>query len=340
VHHRIRRDEPADYLRVARGLEHCADVVSIQFEAGIWGGENGDAVLDFVHELSLPATVTLHTLPVEPSARQREILVELVESVDAAVVMSEGAAALLADGYGIARERINVIPYGVPELPIMSAESIKPSVALDGRDVLLSFGLLAPDKGFELMIDALPAVVAAHPKTTYVILGATHPDVRLRDREAYRDSLTRRAKSLGVADHLRLVPEFVGRVELARWLQAADVFVAPENDLGKTVSGPLSYAMAAGRAIVATRTSYAVEMLGDGAGVLVDSDAASLAAAVNELLDDPDERAAIGAVAHERSRAMIWTGVGAAYEALHARVAEQADRKIVKRGRTMTGISR
>jgi glycosyltransferase involved in cell wall biosynthesis len=143
-----------------------------------------------------------------------------------------------------------------------------------------------------------------------------------------------------MSDHLRLVPEFVGRVELARWLQAADVFIAPETDLGDMVSGPLSYAMAAGRAIVATRTAYAKEMLADGRGALVDSDAASLAAEVNRLLDDPEARAAMGAAAHERTRPMVWTNVGAAYQALHARVAEGADRPIAKRGRTMTGVTR
>lgn len=338
VHHRIRRDERPDFARVAKSLERCADVVSIQFAEGIWGGEDGESVLDFVRELRLPALATLHTLPSDPSPRQREILLELIQSVRAVVVMSEAAATLLANTYGIDPQRIAVIPYGVPDLPIMPAESIKPSVGLAGRDVILSFGLLAPSKGYELVLEALPAIVAAHPNTTYVIVGATHPDVRLRDGEAYRISLASLAAKLGLADHVRFVPEFVGRVELARWLQAADVFVSPTPNLDTMVSGTLSYAMAAGRAIVATRYPYAVELLADGRGVLVDPSPAALAAGIIGLLDDGPARLAMGALAHEHSRDAVWTRVGVAYQDLFARVA--ADVPLVKRGRQMTGASR
>src|SRR5258708_26409250 len=149
------------------------------------------------------------------------------------------------------------------------ADTVKTSVGLDGRRVILSFGLLDPGKGYELVIDALPAILAAHPTTMYVMVGATHPDVRLRDGEAYRISLASRAAQLGVSANVRFVPEFVGRVELARWLQSADVFVTPNPDLDTMVSGTLSLAMAAGRAIVSTPYPYAVELLADGRGELV-----------------------------------------------------------------------
>lgn len=325
VHHRIRRDERSDYARTARSLERCADVVAIQFEAGIWGGEDGEAVLDFVRPLKLPSLVTLHTMHRNPTARQREIMVELVESVQAVVVMSESAAALLTKVYGTDRDRIEVIPYGVPDLPV-SADTIKSSVALEGREVILSFGLLDPDKGYELMIDALPAIVAAHPTTIYVIVGATHPDVLRRDGEAYRISLAARAAKLGMSSHLRFVPEFVGRVELARWLQAADVFVTPNPDLDTMVSGTLSHAMAAGRAIVSTRYAYAAELLSDGRGVLVAPTPEALAAGVIRLLGNPKLRLTMGAKAHEHSREMVWTRVGARYQALYDRVASEAPR--------------
>jgi len=277
VHHRIRRDVPEDYARTAHSLARCADVASIQFANGIWGGADGESILDFVRELALPALATLHSLPVDPSPRVREIVLEVVDSVRCAVVMCESAAALLRDGYGIDAERVEVIPYGVPDLPIMLAESIKPSVGLDGRDVILSFGLLGPDKGYELVIDALPAIVKAHPKVTYVIVGATHPDVRLRDGEAYRISLANRAAKLRVTDHVRFVPEFVGRVELARWLHAADVVISPNPDLDTMVSGTLTYAMAAGRAIVSTPYAYAAELLAGGRGMLTGPTAKEIA---------------------------------------------------------------
>lgn len=343
MHHRIRRDVREDYPRVATSLERCADVAAIQWGGGIWGGEDGESVLDFMRALKLPAVATLHTLPVDPSPREREILVELVESARAAVVMSQAAAEVLRSGYGIDRDLVEVIPYGVPDLPIMPAATIKPSVGLDGRDVILSFGLLAPGKGYELLIDALPAIVKARPKATYVIVGATHPDVRLRDGEQYRISLTSRAAKLGMADHVRFVPEFVGRVELARWLQAADVLVTPTPDLGTLVSGPLSHAMAAGRAIVSTPYPYAVELLADGRGLVLPPTAtaqlpAALADAVTRLLTDEPARLAMGALAHESRRDAAWTKVGTAYQELFARVASGGP--IAVRGRKMVGSVR
>ncbi|HEY4227723.1 MAG TPA: glycosyltransferase [Candidatus Limnocylindrales bacterium] len=337
VHHRIRRDERDDYARTAHSLVRCADVVSIQFQEGIWGGEDGDAVLDFVRTLELPSVVTLHTLHREPTARQHDILAELLESAGAAVVMSDAAAETLATTYAIDRARIEVIRYGVPDLPVM-ADTVKTSVGLEGRRVLLSFGLLDPGKGYELVIDALPAILAEHPTTTYVIVGATHPDVRLRDGEAYRISLASRAAALGVAANVRFVPEFVGRVELARWLQSADVFITPNPDLGSMLSGTLSLAMAAGRAIVSTPYPYAVELLADGRGELVEPTPAGLAEGVIRLLDDDTTRTAMGARAHDHSRSMVWTKVGAEYRTLFARVA--SSRPSTPRGRSVSVPSR
>jgi glycosyltransferase involved in cell wall biosynthesis len=331
VHHRIRRDVRDDYARTAVSLERCADVVSIQFQESIWGGEDGEAVLDFVRALALPSVVTLHTLHREPTPRQHDILAELLEDAGATVVMSDAAGELLTATYGVEADRLEVIPYGVPDLPVM-ADTVKTSVALEGRRVLLSFGLLDPGKGYELVIDALPAILAAHPTTIYVIVGATHPDVRLRDGEAYRISLASRAAKLGVSASVRFVPEFVGRVELARWLQAADVFVTPNPDLDTMVSGTLSLAMAAGRAIVSTPYPYAVELLADGRGVLAPPNAAAIAAAVTGILDDDATRIAMGARAHEHSRSRVWTKVGADYQAVFARVA--ASGPMIARGRT------
>ncbi len=200
VHHRIDRDVPADYMRVARALGGCVDVVSVQHEYGIWGGEDGSAVLDFVRALDVPVVATLHTVLRDPTPNQRAILAELVRSVGATVVMSRSAATLLTDAYGVDPTKLDVIPHGVPDLPIVDAASIKPALGLAGRDVILSFGLLGPGKGYELAIDALPALVARHPTVCYVIVGATHPDLVRRDGEAYRTSLTERVERLGMAD--------------------------------------------------------------------------------------------------------------------------------------------
>jgi glycosyltransferase involved in cell wall biosynthesis len=319
VHHRIRIDERDDYPRIAQALDRCADVVAIQFDAEVWGGEDGDAVLDFALALRNPTVVTLHALPSRPTERQREVLSKLVRSVAATVVMSE-AARLLAITYGADPKTVEVIPYGAPDVPSVAPETIAPTLGLDGVDAILSFGLLGPGKGFELMIEALPAIVAAHPRAQYVILGATHPDVLRDEGEAYRTSLSALAVRLGVERHVRFVDEFVGRNVLTRWLQAATVFVTPTPDLGTMLSGPLAYAMATGRAIVSTRYSYATELLADGRGLLVDATPQALGAAVTRLLGDPALRAEMGQRAHEHAGPMAWGRVGADYQRLFARV--------------------
>jgi glycosyltransferase involved in cell wall biosynthesis len=264
---------------------------------------------------------TLHTILGTPTPRQRTILVDLIASVDAAVVMSRSAATLLTTSYGVDARRLNVIPHGVPDLPLADPAILKAALGLEGRDVILSFGLLGPDKGYELALDALPAVVAAHPNAMYVIVGATQPDLVLRDGEAYRASLVARVKALGMVKHVRFVEDFVGRVEMTRWLQAADVFVTTYPDLDQMVSGTLSYAMGAGRAIVSTPYAYATELLAEGRGVLVPpAKPKLLAAALNEVLGDDALRATLGRKAYEYSRRMVWSEVGAQHRALFRQV--------------------
>ena len=260
-----------------------------------------------------------------PTPRERTILTELIDTAAATVVMSRAAATLLKTAYGIPTRRVDVIPHGVPNLPLVDSATIKPAVGLEGREVILSFGLLGPDKGYELAIDALPAVVAAHPTVCYAIVGPTHPDVLAVDGETYRESLVARVKALGMAKHVQFVDRLVGRVELTRWLQAADVFVTPYPDLDQTVSGTLSYAIGAGRAVVSTPYAYAAEVLADGRGVLVQPGSpASFAAALNKLLGDDALRTKMGRRAYDYSRQMAWSKVGAEYNALFRRVGAAA----------------
>ena len=325
VHHRIRRDERADYAATGRALAACVELVSIQFDYDIWGGDDGEFVFDFVSALDVPSVATLHTILKTPTARQREVLSDLIASVDATVVMSQSAGQLLTTDYGVDPRRVSVIPHGVPDLPLAEPAVIKASLGLEGRDVILSFGLLGPDKGFELVIDAMPAIVAAHPDACYVVVGATHPDLIEREGEAYRDSLVARVKGLKMTNHVRFVDKFAHRVEMTRWLQAADVFVTPYPNLDQMVSGSLSYAMGAGRAIVSTPYVYAAELLADGRGVLVPSATPELfAAAISEILENEELRAALGRKAYEYSRRMVWSDVGAQYRALFARVGATA----------------
>jgi glycosyltransferase involved in cell wall biosynthesis len=321
VHHRIRRDERGDYAQAARAVAGCVDVVSIQHAYGIWGGDDGEYVLDFVRALDAPAVATLHSILPTPTQRQRAILTELIASVSATVVMSKSAAKLLTRAYGVPARRVEIIPHGVPDLPLADPVAIKSGLGLDGRQVILSFGLIGPDKGYELAIDALPSVAAAYPGVQYVIVGVTHPDLVARDGESYRASLVARVQSLGMADHVQFVDRFVGRVELTRWLHAADVVVTPSPNLDKTHSGPLSYAMGAGRAVVSTPYAYATESLAGGRGVLVPAGSpAGLATALNELLGDVNLREAIGGKAYDYTRRMVWSSTGADYRRVFDRV--------------------
>jgi glycosyltransferase involved in cell wall biosynthesis len=321
VHHRIRRGERADYAHAARALDDCVDVVSIQHDYGIWGGEDGGHVLDFVRDLSVPAVATLHTVLDRPSDHQRAILTDLVASVDATVVMSKPAAALLAKAYGADPDRVSVIPHGVPDLPLVDPVALKPGLDVEGRKVILSFGLLRRAKGFEQVLDALPQIVAAHPSALYVVVGATHPDVLLAEGDAYREALLAQVRRLGMGKHVRFVDRFVGRVELTRWLQAADVVATPYTDLDQTVSGTLAYAMGAGRAIVSTPFGYATDQLAGRRGILVPGSPADLATAINNVLGDDRLRADIGRRAYASSRGMVWSAVAAQYGRLFEQVA-------------------
>jgi glycosyltransferase involved in cell wall biosynthesis len=322
AHHRIRRDEPSDYTKTADALRRCAGIVSIQHEYGIWGGEDGRSVIDFVRALDIPSVATLHTVLQQPTPGQRAVLTDLVALTDATVVMSQSAAARLTDVYGIDRRRLHVIPHGVPELPFVDGASVKPALGVEDRQVILSFGLLGPGKGYELAIDALPDVVAAHPSVLYAVVGETHPDLVRTEGEAYRERLVAEVARLGLQDHVRFVDRYVGRVELTKWLEAADVFVTPYPNLEQIVSGTLSYAMGAGRPVVSTPYAYAAEVLADGRGVLVPpASPAALGATLNELLGDPELRAAIGRRAYEYSRRMVWSSVGGEYRDLFAAVA-------------------
>jgi glycosyltransferase involved in cell wall biosynthesis len=321
VHHRIRKDVPSDYLRTARSLSDCADLVSIQHEYGIWGGEDGGQVLEFVRALRVPAVVTLHTVLREPTDGQRAVLQELIRLAEETVVMSSSAADLLRASYGVQPDRVHVIAHGVPDLPLVNPETVKPGLGVGNRKVILSFGLLGASKGLELAIDALPAVAAAHPSVLYLIVGATHPALIEREGEAYRASLVKRIRRLGMQAHVEFVDRFVGKHELSQYLEAADVFVTPYPNLGQIVSGTLSYAMGAGRAIVSTPYTYASEALAGGRGILVQPGSVTdLAGSLTKLLGDHALRSEIGRRAYAYSRGMVWSAVGAKYRALFSQV--------------------
>jgi glycosyltransferase involved in cell wall biosynthesis len=322
VRHVIRRDHREDYLRVAMALNRSdARVVSVQHEYGIWGGDDGEAVLDFVAALQIPVVTTLHTVPQSPTAGQRRILMRLIEASSAAVVMSEAAAGLLGRKYAVDALALDIVAHGVPDLPLVDPNLVKPRLGMATAPMILSFGLLGPGKGYEAVIEAMPAVTRSCPTAYYVILGATHPELVRREGETYRTKLARLAEDLGVADHVIFVNRFVTRMELGLWLTAADIFVTPYPNRDQIVSGTLAYAMSAGKACVSTPYVYAVEMLEGGRGRLVDSGSPeAFAEALTELVRDDDLRRRIGRKAYDFSRTMIWPAIGEKYRRIFDRV--------------------
>jgi len=264
--------------------------------------------------------VTFHDVSAGPSQTQRSILAEVVDRAAATVVMSRAAASEMARSYGVAADRLDIVPNGVPHLPQVAADTVKPRLGLQGRSVILSFGLLEPAKGCESVIDAMPAVIAAVPTACYVIVGATEPNHLGRDGETYRASLEAQVAALGLSQHVRFVGRFVGRVELGNWLEAADVITTPYPDLDRTVAATLCCAMAAGKPIVSTPYAHALELVSTDIGRLVPTGSPeALAGAFIELLRDPELRASMGRKAYERSRGMVWWEVGSQYRRIFDR---------------------
>jgi glycosyltransferase involved in cell wall biosynthesis len=321
VRHRIRRDVQTDYVYAAQALNDCGvDVVSVQFEPEIWGGEDGAYVLDFVEALRVPYVVTLHSVSKAATAVQRRILSQLVAGAGASVVMSKSAAKVLARSCDVEPDSIEIVPYGVSDLPLAQPDTYKQRLGLQGKPIVLSFGLLTPDKGFESVIEAMAQVVRTVPSARYVILGATSPETVRADGEAYRAALEARVTELKLTENVKFVDRFVGRVELHTWLEAADVFVAASPNLVRTVSGTLASAMGAGKAIVSTGSAYATEQLANGTGRLVDAGSVeSLANAITEILGDSELRGSMGRQAYERSRGMVWWEVGRQYREVFQR---------------------
>jgi glycosyltransferase involved in cell wall biosynthesis len=315
----IAQDDLSAYRRAARAInESGADCVSLQHEYGIFGGASGSHVLALVRELRMPVVTTLHTLMAAPSASERTVMDELTSLSSRLVVMSMQGASLLRGVHGVHPSKIDFIPHGIPSAPLPTGT--KHQLGLEGRSVLLTFGLLSPGKGIEHVIDALPAIRERNPDVAYVVLGATHPHVRAKDGERYRDSLVARAKSLDVEGCVVFHDRFVSSAELASYLGAADVYVTPYLQPEQITSGTLAYALGAGKPVVATPYRYARELLADGRGIVVPwGKPDALARELGRLLADAPRRAILSARGRAYGETMKWPVVGGRYAEAFAR---------------------
>jgi glycosyltransferase involved in cell wall biosynthesis len=314
VRWQIRQDNEEDYIRAAKEVNSSdIDVVNIQHEFGIFGGEWGSHILTFLEYLRKPVVTTLHTLEPHLEPKGQRVLKEIISRCNAIVVMSNVAAGILAELKVLSR-KINVIPHGCPNIPFVSSNCVKPSIGLENRTVLCTFGLISRGKGIEYAIQALPQIVARHPEVVYLIIGETHPVVKRTEGERYRNMLFEQVKELGLENHVDFQNRFLSRVELNRYLQATDVYITPYLGANQISSGTLINALAVGRAVVSTPYLHAKEVLQNGRGVLCNfKSSASIAAAVEKILSDENLKMKIELKAYEYSRSFIWSSVAKKY---------------------------
>lgn len=305
----------ADFLNI-----NNVDLVCLQHEYGIFGGQVGSHVLALLRELRMPIVTTFHTILQHPDPDQKRVLQEIATLSDRIVVMSERGRTDLQTVFGVAPEVIDMIPHGIPDLPFVDPSFHKDVFGVEGKIVLLSFGLLSANKGLENVIAALPAILDRFPNVVYLILGATHPHVKRREGESYRLSLQLMAEEKGVEANVMFYNRFVSLDELIEFIGAADIYITPYLNAAQSTSGVLAYTLGAGKAVVSTPYWYAEEMLADERGVLIPfRDPAALAEQVIELLENEPRRHSMRKRAYMFGREMIWPVVARSYMATFKR---------------------
>ena len=320
---RLRQWAPEDYPEAATFLDEETDVVSLQHTFGIYGGPDGELVLELLEHLHRPVVTTFHTVRQNPTPAQREIVREVGERSDQVVVMAKRGVEFLERIYRVPKGKIQFVHHGAPDVPYSSQEEHKRALGLPSRPLILTFGLIRRDKGIEEAIRALAKVKEEIPGFLYVLLGETLPVHRRAHGESYREELSRLVQELGLEDNVRFEARFVDREELLRWILACDLYLTPYPNLDQITSGTVAYAVACGRCVVSTPFWHAQELLAEGRGVLVPPrDPNAMAKAIVELLADPKRREEIQRRAYDFGRGMIWPVVGKQHLDLLARAAK------------------
>jgi glycosyltransferase involved in cell wall biosynthesis len=305
----------ASYRRGADFLNNSnVDVVSLQHEFGIFGGPAGSHLLALLHGLTAPVVTTLHTVLRKPNGDQRRVMQELIAHSSRLVVMTERGQTILQEVYQAPPAKIDLIPHGIPDVPFVAPDHYKGQFGVSGKKVLLTFGLLSPNKGIEHVLNALPDIVAEFPDVVYTVLGATHPHEQRTRGEAYRHGLEAIARKNGIEDHVIFNNRFLELKELTEFIGAADLYITPYLDEAQITSGTLAYAFGAGKAVISTPYWHAAELLSDQRGVLVPfADPEAIAREVSELLRDESRRNAMSGNAYKLGRKMIWSNTAELY---------------------------
>jgi len=306
------------YIRTAEAINNLnIELLVIEHEYGIFGGDTGEYLLDLVNNLQIPFITTLHTILSNPTAKQKEILKKLGEKSAKIVTMAKNTKPILQRVYDIDPSKIEVIHHGVPYRTLQSRDKLKEKHGLSGRSVVSTFGLLSPGKGLEYGIEAIAKVAEDHKDIVYLILGQTHPCVKKESGEVYREKLVKMVDDLGIREHVRFVDKYLTKDEIIHYLQLSDIYMTPYLGREQAVSGTLAYAVGYGRVIVSTPYSYAREMLADGRGLLAEfNDADSLARHIRYILDNPKEKKEMENRTLSVGRTMMWENVANHYARL------------------------
>ena len=314
---RIAQEKPETYAAAARAISRSTvDVVNLQHEFGLYGlwhdGQYDDHLRVFLDECTKPVVTTFHTVPPAPEPWMRTAVRDAADRSAAIVVMSStGARLLRGEAYGVSKVPV-VIEHGMPVIEPRGRRRLKRALAMEDRSVISTFGLVDPRKGLEYVVEALPEILAQHPRALYLVIGQTHPELLKRQGESYRNALIDTARRVGVTDQLRFVNEYLTQAQIVDYLLATDVYVTPYLDPAQITSGTLAYALGAGKAIVSTPYLHATEVLADGVGALVPfRDAPAIAAAVSGILRDPVQKRAYEERAYAYGRATTWPAIGA-----------------------------
>jgi glycosyltransferase involved in cell wall biosynthesis len=327
-----------DYVRAADFLNAGRfDIACLQHEFGIFGGEAGVHILELLSRLTMPIVTTLHTVLARPTAAQRAVMERIAERSSKIIVMANKGRELLRSVYRVPDEKIEVIAHGIPDFPFVEPDAAKARLGFSGRSVILTFGLLSPSKGIEVMIDAMPAIMRRRPDAVYVVLGATHPNLVRDQGEAYRKSLMARVQKLGIENNVVFLDQFVDHATLLEFISMCDVYVTPYLNEAQMTSGTLAYSFGLGKPVVSTPYWHARELLADGLGVLVSfGHAAGTGDAIAQLLTDDPRRQAMRKRAYEASRPMTWERTAGRYMAAFENARQGHWLKVIARAKPDT----
>jgi glycosyltransferase involved in cell wall biosynthesis len=307
-------------------------VVSLQHEFGIFGGEAGNHVMALLSRLTMPIVTTLHTVLAEPRPVQRSVLKKIVDVSSKVIVMAEKAHSLLRSVYQVPADKIEIIPHGIPDTAFLEPDAAKAALGFAGKAIILTFGLLSPNKGIEVMIDAMPSILKRRPDLIYVVLGATHPNLVRQEGENYREKLVARAQNLGVQDHVVFLNRFVDQTTLLNFISMCDVYVTPYLNEAQMTSGTLAYSFGLGKAVVSTPYWHAQELLAEGRGILVPfGDSKAIGKEIAGLLTDDVRRLAMRTQAYASSRSMTWEQTAARYLGVFESARRRQPPKVVAR---------